>query len=81
LILARAPVVVAPVAVAFDWSSLYVGGHIGGGWEKTTFIDPSASSTTNLCCTGFAFAGGGQATDATAKSFLGGARRWRGLSP
>jgi hypothetical protein len=28
----------------------------------------------NLCCTGFAFAGGGQATDATAKSFLGGAQ-------
>ncbi len=68
--LARAPV----AAATYDWSGVYVGGHVGGGWEKTTFSDPSATANMQNCCTGFTFAGGGQATDATAKSFLGGAQ-------
>ena len=49
---------------------VYVGGHIGGGWEKTTFSDPGASSVFSACC-GTLWAGAA-ASDARANSFLGG---------
>src|SRR5262245_45209897 len=29
-----------PPVVAYDWSGIYVGGHIGWAWQHTTFNDP-----------------------------------------
>ena len=36
----RAPMPVA-APVAYDWTGLYFGGHIGGGWERTWSNDDS----------------------------------------
>jgi outer membrane immunogenic protein len=69
------PVARAPVAAGYDWSGVYVGAHVGGGWERTTFIDPSAAPIIDNCCFLAPFGGtGGTAapTDARASSFLGG---------
>jgi len=30
----------APVAVGYDWSGIYFGGHIGGGWSNNEIADP-----------------------------------------
>jgi outer membrane immunogenic protein len=30
----------APVAVGYDWSGIYFGGHIGGGWSTNEIADP-----------------------------------------
>jgi opacity protein-like surface antigen len=62
----------APVPVAYDWSGLYVGGHVGYGWSTTTFSDPSADSVLSCCFTP-ANLGGASATNATPSAFLGGA--------
>ena len=62
----------APVSVAYDWSGLYVGGHVGYGWSTTTFSDPSADSVLSCCFTP-ANPGGASATNATPSAFLGGA--------
>jgi outer membrane immunogenic protein len=38
---AVAPVPVAPLAVAaYDWSGIYIGGLIGGGWNRNEISDP-----------------------------------------
>jgi outer membrane immunogenic protein len=67
------PVTKGPIAfAAFDWSGVYIGGHIGGGWEKSTFIDPGASQIFANCCVGNGLAGGAAATDSNPSSFLGG---------
>jgi len=71
------PVIKGPVAVsAFDWSGVYIGGHIGGGWTKNTFADPGATAIFNSCCniggTPSPLSGGAAATDANTSSFLGG---------
>jgi outer membrane immunogenic protein len=72
------PVIKGPVAVsAFDWSGAYIGGHIGGGWEKTTFSDPSAAHiyTFDAFAVGNAngdFVNGASVSDARPSSFLGG---------
>ena len=42
----------APPAMAYDWTGLYVGGHVGGGWSATSFIDPEFLMEMNNCCTG-----------------------------
>jgi len=64
-----------PVQVAYDWSGFYIGGHVGGGWENTTFTDPGAFSILNNCC---AFLNEqnvpGAASDAQGNAFLGGAQ-------
>jgi outer membrane immunogenic protein len=70
-VLTKGPIVVAP----FDWSGVYIGGHIGGGWTKNTFADPGATAIFNACCNVFGtspLAGGAAATDANTSSFLGG---------
>jgi outer membrane immunogenic protein len=72
------PVIKGPVAyAAFDWSGVYVGGHIGGGWEKTTFSDPSASHIYTFDAFGSGFGtgdivNGAGASDARPSSVLGG---------
>jgi outer membrane immunogenic protein len=49
-------------------------GPLGGGWSRSTFIDPGASQILANCCNFFNLAGGAAATDAHASSFLGGAQ-------
>jgi outer membrane immunogenic protein len=79
------PVVKGPVAYsAFDWSGVYIGGHIGGGWEKTTFSDPSAAHIYTFDAFGSGapppagpfqptdIANGAAASNARPSSFLGG---------
>jgi outer membrane immunogenic protein len=34
----KAPRIAAPVA--YSWTSCYVGGHVGGGWNRTAFSEP-----------------------------------------
>jgi outer membrane immunogenic protein len=40
----KAPVV---AAVPYSWTGCYVGGHVGAGWDRTSFADPSNPSPTN----------------------------------
>jgi hypothetical protein len=56
----------------FDWSGVYVGGHIGGGWTKDTFADLGASEILSVCCNSNFLSPGAAATYATHSSFLGG---------
>jgi outer membrane immunogenic protein len=57
----KAPPVVAPVPI-FTWTGCYLGGHVGGGWGRKEFSDPS----------GAFFAGPGEAIRANTSGFLGG---------
>jgi outer membrane immunogenic protein len=34
------PLKAAPMPAGFDWSGIYVGGHIGGGWATNDISDP-----------------------------------------
>jgi outer membrane immunogenic protein len=45
--LAARPYTKAPIAAAvpFTWTGCSVGGHVGGGWDRTNFTDPGISST------------------------------------
>ena len=57
----------------YDWSGLYIGAHVGGGWQDTTFSDPGAYSILTECCvmlsgTNYPTAG----TDANGSGVLGG---------
>ena len=77
-IAAPLPVVKGPVAYsAYEWSGVYIGGHIGGGWEKTAFSDPSAAHIYTMDAFGSGsaagdIANGASASDARPSSFLGG---------
>jgi outer membrane immunogenic protein len=66
----KAPV---PAVAVFDWTGIYIGGHVGGDWQRTEFSDPGAFTTLFNCClfigTGNNF---GQATNSNGSSFLGG---------
>lgn len=53
----------APPPAGFDWSGLYIGGHIGGGWAKNDLTDPGST----LSSTAYA---NFQTTDSS--GFLGG---------
>ncbi len=65
----------APAPLGYDWSGVYVGGHIGGGWESTTFTDPSEASVLTNCCLLISTTNNPSApTKATASSFIGGAQ-------
>jgi outer membrane immunogenic protein len=57
----QAPPVVAPIPV-FSWTGCYIGGHIGGGWERKKFSDPN----------GAFFTPPGEAIQVNASGFLGG---------
>jgi outer membrane immunogenic protein len=64
----------APAAVVgYDWSGLYIGGHVGGAWQSTNFSDPGAFGTLINCCI-FLGAGNnfGPSTNSTGSSFLAG---------
>lgn len=63
----------APRVAAVDWTGFYVGGHVGGGWQTTSFQDPSATTAIVLCCELLAsLAPGASAADAAGGAFLGG---------
>ena len=64
----------APALVAYDWSGIYVGGHIGGGWSTTTFVDPGAAQILANCCVLNGLQPGAAATNANPSSFIGGAQ-------
>jgi outer membrane immunogenic protein len=64
LVVAPAPLAVAPVASApaaiFSWTGFYVGGHVGGGFDRSSWNDPF-SGANNVFSGGPGFVGGGQA--------------------
>jgi outer membrane immunogenic protein len=65
----------APVTTTYDWTGLYFGGHIGGGWEQQTFNDPVGWSVLNAANSPFfatQFASGLGSPNVSSSSFLGG---------
>jgi outer membrane immunogenic protein len=64
-----------PAPAAFDWSGVYIGGHIGGGWGYSSFADPGAQSILNTCCLLISSTNNPTAfTNGSGSSFLGGAQ-------
>jgi outer membrane immunogenic protein len=61
-----------PAPVAYDWTGLYVGGHIGGGWQRQTFDDPSGFVAMNALVFTPPFTSGPGGQSVTGSSFLGG---------
>jgi outer membrane immunogenic protein len=61
---APAPVPVAPVASApgaiFSWTGFYIGGHVGGGFDRSSWSDPFTGAN-NAFTSGAGFLGGAQA--------------------
>jgi outer membrane immunogenic protein len=65
----------APVTTTYDWTGLYFGGHIGGGWEQQTFNDPAGWSVLNGANSPAIFppfANGPGSSKVSSSSFLGG---------
>ena len=63
----------APAPAAYDWSGVYLGAHLGAGFQTTNFQDPSASTVVTLCCDLIGtLAPGGVARDRSTTGFLGG---------
>lgn len=68
------PAATAPAAT-YDWTGFYIGGHVGGGWQNTSFSDPGALSILNNCCVFVSNNNGpGAANGASSRAFLGGAQ-------
>lgn len=40
----------APSKQDYNWTGAYVGLHVGGGWQSTSFADPGATSIMFNCC-------------------------------
>lgn len=65
------PPALAPAT--YDWTGFYIGGHVGGGWQTTSFSDPGALSILNNCCLFINSSNGpGSADSAKNGGFLGG---------
>ena len=63
----------APAPAAYDWSGVYIGGHVGGGWQTGTFADPGVGTVLNNCCIQISSTNNpGGSTNATGSGFLGG---------
>jgi outer membrane immunogenic protein len=63
----------SPPSATYDWTGVYVGGHIGGGWSTTTFSDPAFLMEMNNCCIGAGpLSNTGSAVRTTDSGFLGG---------
>jgi len=43
----KAPPLVAATPVPFSWTGFFIGGHIGGGWGKKTWIDLGDDNSDN----------------------------------
>jgi outer membrane immunogenic protein len=66
-------VVKGPAPAAYDWSGIYFGGNVGGGWSSTSFQDPSATANMTLCCDLVGYlAGGDAASRGNGSGILGG---------
>jgi outer membrane immunogenic protein len=62
-----------PIPTGYDWTGIYVGGNIGGGWQSTSFQDPSATTNLTLCCDLIGtLAPGAASSRANGASILGG---------
>jgi outer membrane immunogenic protein len=74
----QTPYKAAPAAIpatGYDWSGMYIGGHVGGGWSTTDFSDPSAAGVLYNCCLLLGEENNPTApTGGTASAFLGGAQ-------
>jgi outer membrane immunogenic protein len=61
---APTPVPVAPVASApaaiFSWTGLYIGGHVGGAFDRSSWSNP-LTGANNIFTSGAGFVGGAQA--------------------
>jgi opacity protein-like surface antigen len=68
----KAPVIAAPAPAAFSWTGCYVGGHVGGGYGRDNFANPTGfapagsepllvGSPVSLSQPVSGFLGGGQA--------------------
>ena len=57
--LAVAPVASAPMAI-FSWTGFYIGGHVGGGFDRSSWSDPFGGAN-NVFTGGPGLVGGGQA--------------------
>ena len=61
---APTPVPVAPVASApaaiFSWTGLYIGGHVGGAFDRSSWSNP-VTGANNIFTGGAGFVGGAQA--------------------
>jgi outer membrane immunogenic protein len=64
----------APRAIAeYDWSGMFVGAHVGGGWQNVAFSDPSAFPVLTECCTSLSSTENpAAASNATGGGVLGG---------
>jgi outer membrane immunogenic protein len=63
----------APAPAAYDWSGVYIGGHVGGGWQDTSFADPGALPILFNCCVTISSVNNpGPISDGRGSSFLGG---------
>jgi outer membrane immunogenic protein len=60
------------VAAGYDWTGLYFGGHIGGGWQEERFTDPSGFVALNSLFFTPAFTSGPADQRVNKNSFLGG---------
>jgi opacity protein-like surface antigen len=67
------PVAKGPIVGGFDWEGFYVGGHIGGAWENTTF------NQTNVSWTGLPPANGSSSVNTGESGSLGGTSITGGL--
>jgi outer membrane immunogenic protein len=63
---------VPPPPAVYDWTGLYIGGHIGGGWEGQRFNDPVGYNTINATTNTDWFSSGPGAPNVSSSSFLGG---------
>jgi outer membrane immunogenic protein len=61
-----------PAPVGYDWTGLYIGGHIGGGWQRQTFNDPVGFVAMNGLALPPPFTSGPGGQNVTSSSFLGG---------
>lgn len=48
--LAPAPTKAPVMAAGYDWTGVYLGGHVGGGWQSGSVNDPSAYTNMLGCC-------------------------------
>jgi len=69
----KAALAAIPVT-GYDWTGIYFGGHIGGGWQSTAFTDPGAGQTLADCCEYTYLADGSGVAGSNSNSFLGGAQ-------
>jgi outer membrane immunogenic protein len=60
------------VAAGYDWTGLYVGGHIGGGWQEERFTDPAGFVAMNGLVFTPPFTSGPADQRVNKNSFLGG---------